>query len=167
MNKSAAIIFLISLAFMLSSCSASNPTPCRDVIGTLLDCEATLPSGTVYDMKAPEGNEEYLPDRVLIKLFGDGRLPTVCDGWLDAALFLSLNESPCEFAVILCEDPDNAEDTARLLLRRLDVIRTAKGNGESTAMLSSANVTVIKNYVLMIISSDTQNALKSVSSMIK
>ncbi len=160
-------VFLIYLIFALNSCSAKTPTPCRDILGTLLESEISLPSGKIYNMKAPEGDDEYLPDRVLIKLFGDGKMPSVREGWLDMALFLSLNEHPCEFAVILCDDPDNAGDTARLLLRRLDIIRTAKGNGENAAMLSSASVTVIENYVLLIISSDTQNILKCAARIIK
>jgi hypothetical protein len=68
--------------------------------------------------------------------------------------------------VILCDSEDTATDTARLLCRRLDTIRTVKGEGEFSSMIESATVTVIENFALLIISSDTENAIKSASKII-
>ena len=88
------------------------------------------------------------------------------EGWLDIALFLPTSAHPCEFAVILCNSDDTATDTARLLCRRLDSIRTLKQNCEYSALLEGARVTVIRNYALLIISSDAENAVKTVTRIV-
>ncbi len=161
------LIFLFCIPIALPSCSAADTTACSEILLKLTESEISLPAGKIYDMKAHEGDDEYLPQRLFVMLFGNGKIPSACDGWLDAALFLSLTDLPCEFAVILCNSPDNATDTARLLISRLDAVRTVKGDGKFADMLDSAKVTIIRNYVLLIISSDIDNALKAASKLIK
>ncbi|MGM9644700.1 MAG: hypothetical protein ACI3X1_06400 [Eubacteriales bacterium] len=158
------VFFLISVllfSLILSSCAEKSLVSCRDILGELKDAEIGLPAGKTYDLKAGEGEDEFLPERLLSALFGEGATPPVRCGWLDAALFLPTSSHPCEFAVILCNSDDTATDTARLLCRRLDSIRTLKQNGEYSALLDNARVTVIRNYVLLIISSDADNAVKT------
>ena len=130
-------------------------------------CEIGLPAGTIYDLSAKEGYDEYIEERVINSLFGEGSAPPMRQGWLDLALFLPTSLHPCELAVFLCDSPDTASDTARLLCRRLDVIRSAKAGSEHAAILDSATVTIIENYVLFIISSDTAASLRAAKGAIK
>ena len=132
----------------------------------MMENEVGLPAGKIYLMHANEGDENYLSNYLICALYGDGEDPVMADGWLDLAIFLPSSAHPCEFAVILCDSEDTATDTARLLCRRLDAIRTAKGAGEYAKLTENATVTVIGNYALLIISSDTENAIKSASKII-
>ena len=140
---------------------------CREVLSALMESEIGLPAGKTYDLNAPKGNSEYLDERVVASLFGEGSSPPTRSGWLDLALFLSTSDHPCELAVFLCDSPDTASDTSRILCQRLDVIRTAKDKTEHSAMLDAATVTVIGNYVILAISSDADNAIKIARAMIK
>ncbi len=163
MRKFYALILIVFIVFpfLLSACSKSAPVPCRDILSAVMERESGLPAGRIYDMRAAEGNEEFMPERLLSALYGDGKSPSMRSCWLDIALFLPSSSHPCELAVILCDSDDTAADTSRLLLHRLDIIRTAKKDAESSDILDNASVTVIGNYVLFIISSDTQGALKA------
>jgi hypothetical protein len=145
----------------LCSCGAKDYAPCRDVLGALIDSEVGLPAGKAYDMRAPEGDGEYLPESLLGTLYGNGGLPPVASAWIDCALFLSLGEHPCEFAVFLCDSNGSAVDTARILCSRLDSLKTIKGGGEYDALLGGARVCIIKNYVVFLISSDSDAAEKT------
>jgi hypothetical protein len=167
--KKIALMFVLLLLTMpvLSSCSQGAPASCREILGEIIYGEIGLPAGKIYDVKAPEGKNEYLNERLISTLFGGGSPPPMRDGWLDVALFLPATAHPCEFAVILCDSADTATDTARLLCRRLDSIRSTKGGGDYSALLESATVTVIGNYALLIVSSDTQNSIKVASKVIR
>ncbi len=159
------LLFIILQIF--SSCSAHTPVPCRTVLSAITDGEAALPSGIFHDKRAAQGHDEFLPERLINSLFGGGSRPPMRDGWLDMALFLPTSNMPCEIAVILCDSSDTATDTARLLLLRLDTVRNARANdGEYSEILDKACVTICGNYVIFIISSDTENALKLARSAI-
>ncbi len=157
-------ILLICASF--SACSDKKAVPCREIIEALTGAEIGLPAGKIYDVNAPEGDGEYLDERLISSLFGEGSPPPMRQGWLDIALFLPTSSHPCEFAAILCDSPDTATDTARLLCRRLDLIRSAKSDGDSSDMLDSAIVTIIGNYAILIISSDAENSIKAVTKRI-
>lgn len=159
-------VILLLLFSLLPSCAHSQNPDCREILGEMTQAEIGLPAGKIYSMRADEGDEEYISDHLINSLYGDGKLPVMADGWLDLAVFLPSSAHPCEFAVILCDSEDTATDTARLLCRRLDVIRTAKSDEKYASYLDSATVTVMRNYVLFIISSDTENALRSASKII-
>jgi len=161
------LFLALFLAFSLGACGGRERATCREVLGAMIEGEVGLPAGSIYDMRAAEGSGEYLPSSLLYALYGEGGKPPVADDWLDCALFLSLSEHPCELAVLYCNSHDAAIDTARLLNTRLDVIRVTKGKPEHAAMLDSARVTVNGNFVLMIISSDTENAQKLAQKVIK
>ena len=164
--KKIILVLILLLLFPLPSCAERESPSCREILGEIMASEIGLPAGKVYSMLAPDGHVEQLPDKLIARIFGEGTTPAVASGWLDLALFLSTSSHPCEFAVILCDSEDTATDTARLLCRRLDAIRTTKSEGEYAQLTENATVTVIGNYALLIISSDTENAIKSASKII-
>lgn len=164
--KKTAFILILFLIFTLPSCAERETPSCREILGELMNAEIGLPAGKTYSMTAPEGDDEYLPDALVNILYGDGERPVMADGWLDLAVFLPTSQHPCEFAVFFCNSEDTATDTARMLCRRLDLIRTAKIGGEYDTQIESATVTVMGNHVLLIISSDTQNAIRTAAKAI-
>ena len=161
------LILTLLLLFSLPSCAAREMPTCHDILGEIMQSEIGLPAGKVYSMHSPDGDDEQLPDKLIARIFGEGTTPAVASGWLDLALFLSTSAHPCEFAVILCDSEDTATDTARLLCRRLDAIRTAKSESEYARLTENATVTVIGNYALLIISSDTPNAMRTAAKIIR
>lgn len=163
----ALLLCIIFCFFALPSCAKRENPPCRDILSAIMETEIDVPAGKIYNLRAPRGNDEYLEERVINSLFGDGSSPPMRQGWLDLALFLPTSAHPCELAVFLCDTPDTATDTARLLCRRLDTIRSAKANTEYSQMLSLATVTIIDNYVLLTISRDPALAIRTARSMIK
>lgn len=164
---SALLLCIILCALSIPSCQDRAPVSCREVLGELMKNEIGLPAGQIYDLLAPEGDDEYLDERVIAALFGEGSAPPMREGWLDLALFLPSSSHPCELAVFLCDSPDTATDTARLLCQRLDVIKSTKKNHANATMLNTATITVMGNYVLFIISSDTESAIKIAKRMLK
>ena len=162
MKRSAALFFAILIFFCpLTSCAEQKAPPtCREMLSAMTDAEIGLPSGKYYSSAAPEGDSEYLSDSLVSALLGGGSYPTVAADWLDCSLFLSLGNHPCELAIILCQNHDAALDTARLLSTRLSSIKLTKTSPEYAEMLDTAKVAVKGNYALLIISSDSENALK-------
>ena len=166
MKKAAFFLILLLFFFTFSSCAEREMPSCRDVLGEIIAAEIGLPAGRVYSSKADEGEDEYLPDSLVKVLYGNGSRPVMADGWLDIALFLPSSSHPCEIAVFLCNSEDTATDTARMLLRRLDTLRTAKGDNELVSYFDTATVTVMRNYVLLLISSDVESAVKTAAKII-
>ena len=161
-----AVIFLISTLFSCSAVRADRAS-CREVVAAMVESEIGVPAGKYYSLSAPEGDGEYLSNSLLSALFGNGSLPTVTRDWLDCALFLSLKESPCEFAVILCSSRDAAEDTAALLHSRLAAIKVTKALPEYSQMIENASVTITGNYAIFIISTDPVSALRAAKKAIR
>ena len=161
MKRFAALFFALLVLFLsLPSCTPQKDVSCREIIGAMTEREIGLPAGRFYSASAREGEREYVSRSLISSLFGGGRYPKLAEGWVDLALFLSIGNHPCEFVVILCRDRDTAHDTATLLLKRLSAVRQTKSDPQYASLLQNAAVTLIGNYALMIISSDTENALK-------
>ena len=161
MKRLTALFFTILILIpALTSCSPNREQTCRQILGEMVDGEIGLPAGRFYSKSAQKGDEEYLSDSLIASIFGGGSYPTVADGWIDASLFMSLGTHPCEFAVILCRDRDVTHDTADLLHSRLAAIKLVKNDQQYESMLQNATVTLVGNYALLIISSDSKNALK-------
>ena len=158
--KIIAAFLILLLPFSFVACGRIEKNDCREILSKMTDAEVGLPSGKVYSMKAARGDDEYLSEHLINSLYGEGGTPVMSDGWLDLAVFLPSSAHPCEMAVFLCDSRDTANDTARMLCRRLDSLRQAKGNGELSYYFESASVTVRGNYVLLVISSDTESILK-------
>ena len=158
---------LVSLLALLVACAPREYLSCRAVLYAMMKAEIALPAGQIYDLSAPEGDSEYFDERIINSLWGEGSPPPMRQGWIDLALFLPSSGHPCELAVFLCDSPDTATDTARLLCRRLDVIRSNKKNAEYSVMLDSASVTIVGNYVILAVSSDTEKAIKIAREVIK
>ena len=165
--KIIAAFLILLLPFSFVACGRQENTSCREILHAMTEAEIGLPSGKIYSLNAPRGDGEYLSEHLINSLYGDGSTPVMVDGWLDLALFLPSSAHPCEMAVFLCNSRDTANDTARMLCRRLDTLRISKGGGKFDYYLDNATVTITRNYVLFLVSSDVGNTLKIASKIIR
>lgn len=156
-----ATFFIVIVLFSFVSCGRRELPPCEDVLNEMMDAEVGLPAGKTYSLRATRGENEFLSESLINSLYGEGGVPPMREGWLDIALFMPLSAHPCELAVFLCNSSDTAKDTARLLCRRLDIIRVARGGEQYVSIIDNAKIAVVGNYVLFIVSSDSENCLKA------
>ena len=149
----------------LISCSKEKPST-QSILNHLIKNEVSLPSGRVYLSTAPEGSDFYVSDSLLSALYGGGSTPIESKLWIEYSIFLSTTAHPCEFAVFLCTDTNGASDTAKMLCRRLDILKSAWLDSEYSAYVESAEITVLKNYCIFTISSDSKAQKKQICSFI-
>lgn len=165
--KKLRFILIIFLTFALTSCTERNLPSCMEILGEIIAAEVGIPAGKVYSLTASGDYAEHLHSSLMAVLYGNGEKPVMADGWLDVAIFLPSSSHPCELAVFLCDSEDTATDTARMLCRRLDTLRISKGGGKFDYYLDNATVTITRNYVLFLVSSDVGNTLKIASKIIR
>ena len=169
----ASLILVFLVFFSLTSCLYSTElVPCDEILDAMISGEISLPAGKVYSSKAKEGEKGYISASLMRALYGGEGSQELISGWIEYSFFLPDSDHPCELAVILCDSPENAKDTARLLCRRLNTIRKVKDDSQNinatdlAAYLDSSEVTISRNYVLLIISSDTAAAKKTALTLI-
>ena len=168
MKSSAALFFAVIILFLsLTSCTEQKTPTCREIISAITESEIGLPAGKYYSILSPEGDDEYLSDSLLLALYGSSATPKISKNWIDYAVFLSATSSPCEFTAVCCRDRNTANDTAKLLSARLNVIKSTRKDTLYAPLLAQATVTVRGNFVLLIISSDTDAALSAAWELIK
>jgi len=166
MKRMTAIFLVSAILFTFFGCSSSPYATCREILDALLESEVGKPAGKIYYLEAKPTEDGYLSEATLDALYGDVQK----DRLLDLASFVPFGENPCEFAIFHCRDRDTANDVSRALSLRLSAIKRTKNKPQDpriTQMLNSAIVTVIGNYVFLIISRDTETALKTVKSLVK
>ena len=162
------VVFLIVvlLTSPLPSCaSRQQHASCRAILESMMTAELSLPTGKIYDMNVESGKDEYLSNALICALLPSDSMLGVIEDWLDCAVFLPSTDHPCEFFVVCCQNRDAAKDTALLLGARLATIKREKE--EQDGMLEGAKVVVYGNYVLLIISADSENALRSAKAEIR
>lgn len=166
MKKTAALFLSVFLLIsLLSSCSNEKKAPsCLTVLEAMTLVEVGLPAGRIYSLDSED--DGYLSDSLIKSLYGNGSLPAIAQSWIDCAVFISTLGHPCELAVVYCTDRNAAEDTARLFGSRLNSLRALKSDEQYGNMLDLAQISICGNFVLMIISSDPDNALKIAKKLI-
>ena len=161
-----AYLLTIATVLVIVSCR-SVPTAPDGAVRAICAAEAMLPAGQLYHSDAPEGSPEYLPPALLATAYG---IPDGYGGIEKAAVRLSGNGHPCEFAVFLCKDADTAEDVSLFCknrLRSLSLNASFSANEigmsreEYDAYLSSAAIIISGRYVAFIISSDVPAARRA------
>lgn len=159
------IMCLSALLTSLSGCAAK--TAPEKVVSALCENEIGLGGGRIYYFSAHEGDEGYLPDDMLLSLYGFDR---GLSGLSDGAIYLSGFYHPCEFAVFVCESTSTAEDVALCLRNRIDTLRKSAALAapfcdmtveEYRAYIESAAVVISGRYVALIISSDAPSAKRA------
>lgn len=168
MKKRFFIILLALSVLVLSACSKREPDfpICHDIVKAISDNEISLPAGKIYYKSASAGEDGYIGDGMLSAVFGGGKDLSIFELWDDIAIFLPSSDHPCEIIAIHCASAIDTSDTALLLLGRLSDVRDAK-NAKYPEYFLDCNVFIIKNYVLMIVSSDVKNALGVAKETIK
>ena len=168
MKKRFFIIFLALSILILSACSnrESDFPICHDVVNAICDGEISLPAGKIYYKSASAGEDGYISDDMLSATLGGGKSLSIFELWDDIALFLPSSDHPCEIIAIHCASVADTSDTALLLSSRLSDIKNAKAD-KYPEYFDDCKIFIIKNYVLMIVSSDRENAFKIAKDCIK
>lgn len=153
----AVLIFL-----QMNSCAYKKvEATCTEIVLAAMESETKLPAGTLYSLSASEGEKGYMSESFIFALYGK------CDTtlWLDASIYISNRLYPCEIAVIHCDSPTTAEDTAKLFCKRLTVLQNSWESSD-TEYNCKSEVFIVRNYVAMIVSSDIQNTKRIILNML-
>lgn len=160
--------YLLTVAIVLLTVSCKSvPTSPESAVRAMCAAEAMLPAGQIYHSNAPEGSPEYLPPELLASAYG---IPKDYAGIEKAAVRLSGNGHPSEFAVFLCKDANTAEDVALFCRNRIASLAlnssfssklAEMSKKEYDGYLSSATVVISGRYVAFIISSDVPTSKKA------
>ncbi len=165
--KKRCLLSLLLLCLLFSACTAAEgQVSCRTLVEALTKAEVGLPAGRLYAADAEKGEDAYLSPALSQALFGSQNAYKLSGDWLDCALYLSLTESPCQFAAVLCKDPAVAADTARLFSARLLLLKQTKTDPAYTALLEKATVLCRGNYVFLLVSSDPENAKQVIKKLL-
>lgn len=155
------ILLFLTLALPLSACSRAPQLPNTEkLIIAMCQAEIGLPAGEIYSTDVDGSSPRFLTDRLLASYFGDPNIEKHSAAWLSCSIFLSSSDHPCEFAVILCQTPESLTDTARLLASRLDSIKR-NANEKFSSYTEQAAVITYKNYAILIVSGNTDAAVKA------
>lgn len=162
------LIFILCITLLCPSCLSScsrQPPSAKSILSSLIENEINLPSGRIYMSDAAEGEDGYTSDSLIASLYGGGSLPPECSDWIEFAIFLS-SSHPCEFGVFLCDSAQSALDTSKTLCCRLSSLKSFWDGSEYSDYTSNAEVIISGNFCVLIISSDTTAAKKSLKSLI-
>lgn len=168
MLKRALLLFIVTaLSLFSSSCSREIEIPrTNQIISTLCDTEINLPAGRIYSSDFDKTDKNYLQDRLLASYFGEPNIEKYKNDWASYSFFLSSSAHPCEFVAIYCSTPEALIDTSRMLASRLDTKKKLFCDKFKEYTDEGAVIT-IKNYAVLIISSDTETAVKAIKKICK
>ncbi len=166
MKRNFLILILCISILCVCTCSCSQQPPSvQSILYRLIEAEIDLPSGQVYLSSSSEGDESYVSDSLLCALYGGGSMPKEYDDWVEFAIFLS-SSHPCEFAVFLCDSPQSALDTSKVLSSRLTTLKNFWSGSEYSSYTDNAEVIISENFCVLVVSSDTTAAIKILKSLL-
>lgn len=163
---------ILSLCLSLQLISCGSPPGAEEVVARLCKTEADLPMGTLYSSEAHEGAQNYLSHDILFSAY---LFTKDFKGICSAAVWLSSQGYPCEFAVFFCESNYAAEDVALFCHNRLEILnRYAREAADFCGMSYDDYASQIRNasvlrsgrYAALIISSDPDEAKRTFFSAI-
>ena len=160
MRKLRVLLLVLSILLLLCACAKEQATAAQ-VLDALVKAEIGLPAGQIYLSAAPEDDASYLSPDLVAALYGEGELPWQLSLLEDYGLFLSTAQHPCEFAVFRVRARSDTDDVAAMCLSRLDALRIHYKNTQYASYTQNARVVVIGKYVLLLISSDPDHALRA------
>lgn len=159
------MLLLVICTVIFCACGRAD-TSSEQVLTALIDAEIGLPAGQLYLSSSPEDDAAYLSADLMAALYGEGELPWQLSLIEDYGIYLSTAQHPCEFAVFRCYARSDTDEIAALCHVRLCALRNHYKNTQYTAYLQNASVVVIGKYVLLLISSDTEHALRTAKGVI-
>ena len=160
MRKFRVLLLVLSILLLLCACAKEQATAAQ-VLDALVAAEIGLPAGQIYLSAASEDDTSYLSPDLVAALYGEGELPWQLSLLEDYGLFLSTAQHPCEFAVFRTRARSDTDNVAAMCLSRLDALRIHYKDTQYASYTQSARVVVIGKYVLLLISSDPDHALRA------
>ena len=160
MRKKSLALMLLCCLLVSVGCSRHSPAP-EQVLVALAKAEIGLPPGQIYLASAEAHEAAYLSDDMISDLYGNGELPWQLSLVEDYGIFLSSAQHPCEFAAFLCYSRSDTDQVATMCHARLDALRAHYKGTDFASYTQNARVAVIGRYVLLLISSDAEHALRA------
>jgi len=160
MKKTGLALVMLCCLMLSVGCAQKSPAP-EQVLTALVEAEIGLPPGQVYLANAEAHEATYLSDDMISDLYGNGELPWQLSLVEDYGIFLSSAQHPCEFAAFLCYSRSDTDLVATMCHARLDALRAHYKGTDYASYTQNACVAVIGRYVLLIVSSDAEHALRA------
>ncbi len=157
--KKRLICFLLLILLFPTGCTQSNATP-EQILRALTRAEIGLPAGKLYLASAAQDEEAYLSPELISAMYAGGELPWQLSLCEDYGIFVSSAQHPCEFAVFLCYSRSDTDLLSAMCQVRLDALRAHYKDTAYAHYTDSARVAVVGRYVLLLVSSDPEHALK-------
>ena len=160
MKKRGLALVMLCCLMLSVGCAQQSPAP-EQVLTALIEAEIGLPPGNMYLSHAEAHEDSYLSDDMICDLYGNGELPWQLSLVQDYGIFLSSAQHPCEFAVFVCYSRSDTDQVATMCHARLDALRAHYKGTDYASYTQNARVAVIGRYVLLLISSDAEHALRA------
>lgn len=173
----------LALCLFFTGCTAKSNATAHALVLAAANTESALPAGDIYVLPASHSLRALNTDAplntsvreadtpLLSAAFGAGggtQLPAALDGMADdGAMRFSTAASPCEFIVLHCVSRTDTAAVATLLHGRLDILRRQYRGTDHEALLERAEVVVIGKYVLLLVCSDAENALREIRRVLR
>ncbi len=151
--------FLLVISLLFCGCGKASAFPC-DIVRAMQNAEKPSPAGRLFILSALEEEDGYIEEDLLAATFGDGILPPELEYVEDAAFFFAF-QHPCEFSVFLCNTSVDTDAVAQMCLRRLSYLKSYWKDRDEATYVQHASVTVRGRWVILCVSSDTENALRA------
>lgn len=135
MRKQVAVLVLLLPALLLPSCG-TREVDTAAVLESMIraDAEHEIQTGVIYRKDSSPGSPDYLSERLLASLYGEGVCPEVFERVTGACIFLCSREAGTELAVFACLTPADAEEIASLCRVRAKKLKYHLG-GESETLI--------------------------------
>lgn len=161
MKKSLCLILLLCAVCLPLCASCSSHKELDLALEEMCRTEAMLPAGQKYLLSEPlKKGWKKLSQEHLATLFRSTTFPPALENVTQGALYLSFSH-PFEIAVFACASRADCDAVAQLCLGRLEAVRSYWRESEYAEVCNSGSVTVCGNYVLMVISSSPEDAVKA------
>ncbi|MBQ8005265.1 MAG: hypothetical protein IJ303_03025 [Clostridia bacterium] len=172
-KKGLALILLFSL-LLLTACSVNKLPSAEEIVAEMLRSQSSLPIGKLYTKSSSPGAADYLSDSLLSALYGREELPDVFERAESIAIWTASGFDSCEFAVFLCKTKNDAEKIADLCLCRIDIMNHfIRSNTKKLSLdtqiinrIEKAKVDIAGRYVIMVLSDDTDSAIKAAKKIV-
>ena len=153
------LLLALAMLLPLPACR-QDPSP-QTVLDTMSATQPPLPAGQCYLDTASPGEKTYAEAELIAALYGNGATPPEWDSVLAFAIRPSSFATPCELAVFRCVSAREAEDVARMCLRRVEILRRTCRDTPYESIAAQATVSIRGSYVLMAVCPDPTAAISA------
>ena len=169
MKRSLCLLFALVPLFCLCSCG-NDEKSVKEIISAMSAAEKNAPAGKIYLSYAVPGEAEYISEKLVTALFGDGKVPAALEVVDSFAVRLSSFAANYEYAVFKAKTTDDTAEIAKMLRRRADAVKKYAGIKKDNGNTSSddpAEIFISGKFVVLLITSDNTSMRTAANSAIR